>query len=151
MNREERIKFAIDKGITCDPNTGKIYGIFGKEITNKMKLGYIQIQVYDKEKRYMIYGHHFVWYWVHKEIVKLLDHKNEIRNDNSIDNLRPFTYQLNLMNRKNIKGYTKTKYGYLTKIIKDDKPIYLGVYKTAEEANKVYLTARRMLFKDFQE
>jgi hypothetical protein len=35
MTRLEKIQLAIEKGFTYDEVTGKIYGIYGKEITHE--------------------------------------------------------------------------------------------------------------------
>lgn len=67
-----------------------------------------------------------------------VDHKNEIKTDNSWENLRDCTRSENFKNvgaRKNnklgVKGVTKTKTGYLVMFC-------IGTYKTIEEAKTAY-------------
>ena len=68
MTRIEKIEMAIEKGITCDPITGKVYGIRGKEITKKLN-GYIDIVMRSGTKIYRLSAHQLIYYVVHKKIV----------------------------------------------------------------------------------
>lgn len=147
MNREERIKSLIEKGYTCNPETGEIFGVNENEINNIMKIGYNQLQVYDKNgKRYMIYAHHFIWYWVNKEIVNLIDHIDENRSNNKISNLRKSNHQKNKMNRSKVKGYyfDKKNNKYKAQIAVSGKTKYLGTYNTPEDAHNAYLEAKEI-------
>lgn len=64
-----------------------------------------------------------------------IDHINGNKLDNRLCNLRHVTRSQNNMNKKNVKGYIKTKEGnYQANIGKDGKKICLGTYKTIAEA-----------------
>jgi len=66
MTRLEKIKLAIDKGITYDEITGKIYGVKGNEIKSKSK-GYIVISLLLDNKHYHLRAHQFAYYIKYKD------------------------------------------------------------------------------------
>lgn len=144
MTREEKCQMAIEKGFTYNPQTGKIYGIRGKEITNKLNKGYIRFQFNHIDKIYRLKGHQFGWYWVNKECVEQIDHINGVKDDNRICNLRSVTNQENAFNRKAVKGYSwhKIEKKWRARIMINNKSIHLGDYKTEEEARQAYLVAK---------
>jgi hypothetical protein len=144
MTREEKIKVAIKKGFTCNPDTGDIFGIKGglvKSITN----GYIVFGFIHDKKLYNLLGHQFVYYYVHEKIVECIDHINRNRADNSISNLRSTTKQENNFNRDS-KGYTYHKVAkkWLAQIRVYGKQKYLGLFNTEEEASQAYLEAKKI-------
>lgn len=146
MNREERIKLAINNGYTCNPETGDIFGINGKLIRGKTR-GYITFRVYDKlGKNYAIKGHQFVYYCMFDNIVDCIDHINGIKTDNRIENLRSVTHQKNQFNRKSTKGYTfdKVSKKYRAQIRIDTKLNNIGYFDTEDEAKKAYLDAKKI-------
>jgi len=75
------------------------------------------------------------------------------KTNNCIRNLRSVDQRCNVQNvvkpRKHnasrLLGAFKTKYGFSSTIVHNKKNIYLGHYKTAEEAHNVYLQAKRKL------
>ena len=144
MNREDRIKLAIKKGITCDPETGKVYGIRGKEIKS-LSNGYITVAITYENTDYRIFCHQFIYYWVHKTVVDCIDHINGIKNDNRIDNLRNITRQQNTFNTK-AKGYSwnKPRGKWLAEITIDGKRKYLGRFEKEEQAKEAYLNAKKV-------
>ena len=144
MNREDRIKLAIKKGITCDPETGKIYGIYGKELTRNVK-GYGMFGVYEDGIRYMIYNHQFIYYIVYGKVVEQIDHINGIRDDNRIKNLREVTNQQNQFNKVGTKGYYLYRNGkWKSQISINNKVIGLGYFEKEEEARQAYLNAKKV-------
>jgi hypothetical protein len=141
MTRLEKLEMAIEMGYTYNPENGKVYSRFGKEITSKHNSGYIMI---NNSKIKNLYGHQFAWYWVNKEIVEQIDHINGFRDDNRIDNLRAVTHQQNQWNRK-AKGYClhNQTNKWLSRIRLNGKSIHLGYFDTEEEARQAYITAKQ--------
>jgi hypothetical protein len=136
MTRLEKCELLKLKGYTYDPETGKIYGTYGKEITNKYR-GYISLTT-------NLTGHHFGWYWVYGNVdFEMLDHINRNKSDNRISNLRSVTNQQNSFNN-NSNGYylNKKTNKYLSQIRINNKSIYLGSFLTEEEARQAYLIAK---------
>jgi hypothetical protein len=150
MTREEKCKMAIEKGFTYNPETGKIYGIRGKELISKHIAGYILIYLSDyNKKEHSLLGHQFAWYWVNKECVKCIDHINGVRDDNRICNLRSVTNQQNHFNRKTAKGYhwVKSKNKWRAQITVNYKKIHLGLFEKEEDALATYLEAKEKYHK----
>jgi len=147
MTREEKIKLAIDKGFTYDSNTGKIFGVRGKEIKRTIN-GYICFQVYNGNKPYILYGHQLAYFIKYNKIVDYIDHINGNKSDNRICNLREVTHQQNQHNNlhTNTKGFTYNKRSnrYRSYIKLNNKQISLGCYDTQEEAHQVYLKAKKI-------
>ena len=112
--------------------------------------GYIYIGV-DGES----YGaHRLAWLYVYGEIpLYEIDHKNELKGDNRLCNLRLDIDGKNPHN--NSKPNTNNTSGYLgvtwckacnnwqARITVKGKRIHLGYYNTAEEASEAYLAAKR--------
>lgn len=145
MTREDKIKLAIERGFTYDELSGKIYGIYNKEITGKMD-GYIVIGMYLDKKKYQLKAHQFGYYMKYGRIVDCIDHINGIKDDNRICNLREVTHQENDFNKKNIKGYCfyKTRNNYKAEIGLNGKSIFLGYFNTEDEAKQAYLDAKKI-------
>ena len=87
----------------------------------------------------------------------LIDHKNGVKGDNSIDNLREVDKTGNQQNMRKAQSRNSTGFIGVAKeancnkfratIVVGGKPIYLGLYNTPEEAFDVYLDAKRSLHK----
>ena len=56
MNREEKILLAIERGYTCNPKTGKVYGPYdlANELKAKTPTGYLSFHPRKDNKRYNI-------------------------------------------------------------------------------------------------
>jgi hypothetical protein len=137
MTRLEKCELLKSKGYTYDPETGKIYGIRGKEIIRKCNKGYILLSNHLK-------GHHFAWYITYGNVnFDILDHINRDKSDNRICNLRILTNQQNLFNT-NKKGYSwhNVANKWISQIGINNKSIYLGLFNTEEEARNAYLQAK---------
>ncbi len=101
-------------------------------------------------KLYLI--HRLVWFYMTGTWpADQIDHRNGIRHDNRIANLREATQSLNMENmrrpRSNNKsgflGVYKRRGRWMTAIRTKGGRIYLGPFDTPEEASIAYLTAKR--------
>jgi hypothetical protein len=143
MTRLEKCELLKDKGYKYDPETGKVYGISGKEIVGKSKTGYIWISSVS------LFAHHFGWYWVYGNVdFEMLDHINRNRVDNKISNLR-ITNHLQNSRNNDAKGFGfhKRDKKWFAQIWVIDKKIWLGYHNTKEEARQAYLSAKEKYYK----
>ncbi len=140
MTRLDKCELLKSKGYTYDPETGKIFGVYGKEIISQNTKGYIQI------KGVNLCGHHFAYFMTYGNVdFNVLDHINKNKKDNRISNLRIVTNQQNTFNT-NAKGYSyqkDAKRKWRSEIMVDGKSIYLGRFYTEEEAREAYLEAKK--------
>jgi hypothetical protein len=143
MKTLDKIKLAIEKGITCNPETGIVYGVKGGEIKGKIK-NYPTISLLHNKKIYRLSSHQFIYYWVYGKVVDIIDHINRDTTDNRIINLRSVTHSKNMMNSKG-KGYYFNKIAkkWQAQIQVEKKYKYLGLYDTEEEASKAYITEKQ--------
>lgn len=125
-----------------DSATGKLWRLHVhtssyREVKGTNSEGYGRVYLHTKEYR----AHHICWYlhygiWPSKEI----DHKNRIRDQNNIDNLRESTdaQQTNNLSTQSKFGrciwYKKRINRYEVCIRRNKQIIYVGVFKTPEEA-----------------
>lgn len=142
----DKYELAKEKGYTYDPETGKVYGVKGNEIRRKTKDGYIHISVGGGGKKYQLYGHQYAFFIMKGYIPKCIDHINQVRDDNRIDNLRDIPKKQNHYNTK-AKGcsFSKVMNKWHSYINKDGIRTNLGYYETQEEAHKVYLENKSKL------
>lgn len=141
--REDRIKLLIERGITCNIETGEVFNRLGKIIEYKDTAGYRVIGSSLNGKRFDIRQHQFIYYISTSKVVYNIDHINRVKDDNRIINLREVTHQQNTFNRK-FKGYSfrKDRGTWRVRIMVDGKSINIGSYKTEEDASKAYSEAR---------
>lgn len=139
MTRLERCELAVELGYTYDPVSGKIFGPRGNEITGKQK----EYIVFVLECKYNLLGHIFAWYCMYGEVVDKIDHKDRVRYNNCITNLRSVTHSENLQNN-NAKGcYQVKRTGkWVAQIKHNKKYTYLGYFDTEQEARQAYLEAK---------
>lgn len=111
--------------------------------------GYIQIQI--KGKIYL--AHRLAWLYTHGNIENEIDHKNRIRIDNRITNLRPATSVQNRMNSEvridsatGLKGVTRCRDKFQARITVNGQKQHLGTFDTAEEAGETYERAAKEAF-----
>jgi hypothetical protein len=104
--------------------------------------GYIRIRV-DGIK---IMAHRLAWFYVYGEWPKRsIDHRNGVRADNRLSNLRDVEHWQNLRNRVG-RGTSKVNRGgkWMAKItVERGVKKYLGVFDTEEEAHQAYLEAKK--------
>jgi len=146
MTRLQKCQFLKEKGYTYNPSTGKIYGVFGKEITGKQSHGYIVING-NKHFKGNLRAHHYGWYYIYGNVdFNELDHINRDKRDNRISNLRVVSRSENLWNNTG-KGYywNKNKNKWRSQIGLNGKLIHLGLFNTEEEARECYLKAKEKL------
>lgn len=113
------------------------------------RLKYRQISI--KRKRY--YAHRLAWLYVNGEWpAAILDHINQNRDDNRIDNIRESTSSKNGYNqgrhRNNKSGFKgvylrKASQKWSAQIKVNTKSIFLGVFSTPEEASNAYAAASK--------
>lgn len=145
MTREDKINMALEKGITCDINTGKVYGVRGNELVNKVN-GYISIKMKNNKKLYDLKAHQFIFYKAYGKVVDCIDHINGNKTDNRIENLRDVTQQQNQHNRTTAKGYSwnKLEKKWKAHIRLNNKGIHLGTFDKEEDAREAYLNAKEI-------
>jgi len=121
----------------------------GRVLGSKTANGYLTLSFDSKH----YYAHRLAWFYVYKKFPDgMIDHINGIRTDNRIENLRDVQSHENLQNSKlhrdNKSGYKgiwwhKKDKNWKSSICIKGKKIYLGAYKTAEEASKAYIEASK--------
>lgn len=88
-------------------------------------------------------AHTLAWFYIHGEWTKI-DHRNRVRHDNWIANLRPATSQQNAWNTKKapnslgVKGVYKHGRMYRATIKHAGKTVHIGSFVTIEEAKAAY-------------
>ena len=139
MTRLEKCELLKSKGYKYDPETGKIYGMYGKEIKCKNNRGYIRLN-------HDLLGHHFAFFMIHNHVDFIeLDHRNRIRHDNRISNLEISNRSEQGQNRSGVKGYSwdSKNNKWMCRIKINNKSIFLGNFNTEEEAREIYLKAKK--------
>lgn len=111
--------------------------------------GYIEIML-DGET---IMAHRLAWFMTHGSWPSdIIDHRNRVKVDNRIDNLRDADKALNAANAKSrnqrLPGVTldKRRGVFFSSIKRGPVKRYLGAFPTPEEANAAYMAARRELY-----
>jgi hypothetical protein len=143
MNRLEKIELAIKKGITCNPETGEVFGVKGNVIT-RCSNGYIDINLTTTTLK----AHQFIWYWVNKQVVDEIDHIDNDKTNNKIENLRSVTHTQNMWNRSDEGIHfnkTNNKFRALISLNKNRK--HLGYFDTEFEAREAYQNAKKQYHK----
>ena len=90
---------------------------------------------------YKFYNHEWVMTYSHDNQI---DHFDNDKSNNNIENLRVVNHSENNQNRITTKGYcwNKTANKYHAQITINNKQHYLGLYDTPEEARDAYLIAK---------
>lgn len=113
--------------------------------------GYIIISIGKRN----FYSHRLAWLFVHGEWPRLLDHRNRIKSDNRLKNLREATVSQNAQNTplksNNTSGYRgvsffKKNSTWAAQVNSFGKHIHLGYFKTPQEAARVALSWRKENF-----
>lgn len=103
-----------------------------------------------------IMEHRVVWLLHYGVLPEFLDHRNCIRSDNRIENLRPASVNENGRNQGRVwgavglKGVSRSKNGkYQAQITKDGKHRWLGQYDDPTDAARAYDAEAVLLFGEF--
>ncbi|MEM1188173.1 MAG: HNH endonuclease [Pseudomonadota bacterium] len=108
--------------------------------------------IYFQTRRY--YAHRLAWLYVYGCWPKnMIDHRNGVRSDNRIKNLRDVTNQENQHNQR--KASRNSSHGYLgcspngrrwqAHIKVNGYKKYLGLFKTPQQAHEAYMKAKKEL------
>lgn len=102
------------------------------------------------------FAHRLAWFYVYGEFPDFqIDHKNRIRTDNRIDNLRPAANGQNNFNaagkgsRTGVKGVVKNGNRFYGRVHFRYKSYNAGSFKTLEEARDAVSALRAKLHKEF--
>ena len=144
MERKEKCKIAIERGITYNPETGDVIGNRNFKLKSKDGYGYPKIGLIIDGKTYSLLSHQFAWYVIYGEVVDNIDHINGVKDDNRICNLRSVTHQENMWNHKGRKGYCydKSRNKWLASISINNKHKTLGRFDNEEDARAAYIQAK---------
>lgn len=135
MTRLEKCEILKSKGYTYNPDTGKVFNRFGKELTAKTESGYI---IFFNNLKV----HHYAYFITYNNVdFEMLDHINRDRSDNRLSNLRVVTPQQNGFNTSS-KGYFLQDGKWRSQITINRKKIHLGYFNTEDEARQTYLIAK---------
>jgi hypothetical protein len=114
--------------------------------------GYIKIKV----DRVEYQAHRLIWLWHYGHLPEMLDHRDNVRTNNHIVNLRPATYELNRANskisrnnRSGFKGVCVKRDKFEARIRHNGISVYLGLFKTAQEAYGEYCLASNKYFGEY--
>ena len=136
---------------------GKIYSKYlstnrkiDAEVGVKNKHGYIAM----KFKKQTFFAHRIIWCLLNGDLKGMdVDHINNVRDDNRIENLRLLTRSQNNENLKTAKSNNKTKLlgaslkkgtnKYVAQIKHNNKVMHLGLFDTAEKAHEAYINKKR--------
>lgn len=115
----------------------------GTHSTAKDKDGYLVVGIAGRLYR----THRVIWFYVHGSWPDVCDHKNRVKDDNRLSNLRDVTRSQNKQNqlvcrtnKLGIKGVWLHKQNgtYCASIGHQNKNIYIGSFATVEEASDAY-------------
>jgi hypothetical protein len=155
MTREEKCRLFEEKGFTYNSENGIITTHKGK-IQKPRKDGYIRLCIKLKEKKILLYGHHFAWWISYRQVPDedlVIDHIDRDPSNNRITNLRVTTKLENTINSDrldNCLGYYffKLTGKWRASIKVDGKRKYFGCFDTEEEARQAYLDAVKIYYPD---
>jgi hypothetical protein len=141
--------------LSYDPETGVFRRIVqvgtgrrAGSIAGALCDGYVVIHV--ASKRYK--AHRLAWLHVHGTWpTGEIDHRNGLRADNRIVNLRDVSQSVNLQNQRyarvdsitRLRGASPLRGKYAAQIFFNGRQHYLGLFATPEEAHDAYLVAKR--------
>lgn len=148
VNRLRELLYEVDGVLYWRQSPSKHSPInHGDEAGYTTKKGYVRVTVDGCAMR----GHIIVWALHHGEYPSCqLDHKNRIRDDNRIDNLREASNSGNASNRSAAKGGSSKYLGvsrrerqqdWRATIWKDGRQVFLGGFSSENDAARAYNAA----------
>lgn len=150
----------LDRILSYEPTTGdfrwkvSINSYRGKTVIGGLagfrRSGYILIGIGGREYR----AHRLAWFMHHGSPPEFdIDHKNGVKDDNRIGNLRDVRHRLNIENQRAARAdggtgllgvsYHKRAKKFSAQIRYDGRKKHLGLFVTAREAHDAYLAAKR--------
>lgn len=145
--------FCYDNGhLSWKKSTGP-RSVPGQKLTNINSKGYVCVQFMNKVYK----AHQIIFLLHHGYIPNEIDHINNVRSDNRIENLREVTRSLNCANQSvqkrsasGYKGVTRIKNNMWRARIKHlQREIYIGLFETPESAAHAYNIMALKLFGNF--
>lgn len=147
--------------LTYDPGTGLFHWRLsltwrrpvGSLAGTLTRYGYLAIGL--EGRKY--YAQRLAWFYVHGVWPPSgVDHKDRIKTNNKIDNLRLADQTQNMANssaqkrnKTGFKGVLKKRKRFQARITFEGRSLYFGVYDTPEEAHAAYCEAAKNLFGEF--
>lgn len=149
---KEALEYNPDTGIfiwKINPSMGTKSGSIAGSVNDE---GYIKIAY----KRKIYSAHRLAWLYMYGSMPEdKIDHRNGIKSDNRIINLRSATHMQNLCNQRkpmsnNTTGYLGVSYSkknrkFVAQIRINGRLKYLGSFSKAIEAHEAYLKVKRQV------
>lgn len=144
-----------------DPETGVLRWkikpakciLIGDEVGHLSSIGYVQVQIAGQR----CLAHRIIWKLVTGEEPIGIDHCNGDPSDNRLVNLRLATQSQNRTNsrrpksaRPGLKGTSFKAGKWEASVHTKDKYVYLGRFKTEQEAHQAYCEVADQLFGEFR-
>ena len=159
--REALTQARLKELLHYNPETGEFFWLVNKSRNvktgdragSKSGKGYWALSIDGKTYP----GHHLAWLYTHGQLPnRQLDHKNRIKSDGRIANLRETTRSQNAANsrarrtsRSGIKGAYQLNGRWRAAITYNGKCTHLGTFDTPEAAHKAYCYVAKILHGEF--
>jgi hypothetical protein len=150
----EYVKYDFETGIFTWKKKSGDKCVIGGIVGGVQPQGYIQMQICGHNLR----GHQAAWLYVYGYYPKQIDHKNRIKTDNRIYNLREVTSTQNLFNigikKDNTTGvknvhWCNSKKRFIAKLKIKNKTNYIGSFINIEDAKLAIIYARNKLHGEY--
>ena len=143
---KEKMDYFIERGWTYDKETGNVFSHTGRLCITKNKKGYIQcaIKIPKANKTIHVMSHRFAWYVIFNEIPDQIDHIDQNKTNNKIENLRNVSNMFNCWNRDyyGISFHKRIK-KWQVRIGVNNKRIHIGYFEDENIARSKYLEAKK--------